>query len=209
MKLTKKINMLAAASLMLCATTGFAQLYHVDVNTSTLGASASAPFSVDFQFNDGVILGNNSATVSNFSYGGGSASGSPILSSGVAGGLGTSITFNNSVSFAEIYQGITPGTSFGFNVALTNNSDGVAPDSFSFAILDSGLANITTSGFGGSLMQVSLTGSTLAPLTFNGTGDFTGVTVTLAPIPEPETYAMLIAGLGLLGFAARRKHQSA
>jgi phage terminase large subunit-like protein len=26
-----------------------------------------------------------------------------------------------------------------------------------------------------------------------------------APIPEPETYAMLLAGLGLLGFMARRK----
>ncbi len=30
-------------------------------------------------------------------------------------------------------------------------------------------------------------------------------TPTTAPIPEPETYAMLLAGLGLLGFAARRK----
>ena len=25
------------------------------------------------------------------------------------------------------------------------------------------------------------------------------------PIPEPETYAMLLAGLGLLGFIARRR----
>ena len=33
-----------------------------------------------------------------------------------------------------------------------------------------------------------------------------GVNVA-APIPEPETYAMLLAGLGLLGFAARRKRQ--
>lgn len=30
-------------------------------------------------------------------------------------------------------------------------------------------------------------------------------TVVTAPIPEPETYAMLLAGLGLLGFAARRR----
>lgn len=28
-----------------------------------------------------------------------------------------------------------------------------------------------------------------------------------APVPEPETYAMLLAGLGLLGFAARRRKQ--
>lgn len=29
-----------------------------------------------------------------------------------------------------------------------------------------------------------------------------------APIPEPETYAMMLAGLGLLGFVARRRRQS-
>ncbi len=32
---------------------------------------------------------------------------------------------------------------------------------------------------------------------------FDGLTVT--PVPEPETYAMLLAGLGLLGFAAQRR----
>ncbi len=30
-------------------------------------------------------------------------------------------------------------------------------------------------------------------------------TPTVSPIPEPETYAMLLAGLGLLGIAARRR----
>ena len=30
-----------------------------------------------------------------------------------------------------------------------------------------------------------------------------------APIPEPETYAMMLAGLGLLGFVARRRRQNA
>jgi hypothetical protein len=29
------------------------------------------------------------------------------------------------------------------------------------------------------------------------------------PIPEPETYAMLLARLGLLGFVARRRKQKA
>lgn len=29
---------------------------------------------------------------------------------------------------------------------------------------------------------------------------------TLAPVPEPETYAMMLAGLALVGFAARRRN---
>jgi hypothetical protein len=37
-----------------------------------------------------------------------------------------------------------------------------------------------------------------------------GPTLTLAtaPVPEPETYAMMLAGLGLLGFVARRRKQN-
>ena len=33
------------------------------------------------------------------------------------------------------------------------------------------------------------------------------VSVTALPVPEPETYAMLLAGLGLMGFTARRRNQ--
>lgn len=32
--------------------------------------------------------------------------------------------------------------------------------------------------------------------------------LAIAAVPEPETYAMLLAGLGLLGFAARRRQQN-
>lgn len=37
-----------------------------------------------------------------------------------------------------------------------------------------------------------------------GISGFGSVTYTLMPVPEPETYAMLLAGLGLVGWAARR-----
>jgi hypothetical protein len=39
---------------------------------------------------------------------------------------------------------------------------------------------------------------------FVGSGEIRGFFVP-APIPEPETYALLLGGLGLVGFAARRK----
>jgi len=32
-----------------------------------------------------------------------------------------------------------------------------------------------------------------------------GDVLSVSPVPEPETYAMLLAGLGLIGFAARRR----
>jgi hypothetical protein len=31
----------------------------------------------------------------------------------------------------------------------------------------------------------------------------------ITPVPEPEIYAMMAAGLGLMGFVARRRKQSA
>ena len=34
-----------------------------------------------------------------------------------------------------------------------------------------------------------------------------GITVSIAAIPEPETYALMLAGLGLLGFIGRRRKQ--
>ena len=44
---------------------------------------------------------------------------------------------------------------------------------------------------------------------FSGTQFTQFVALTLAPIPEPETWAMLAAGLGALGFVARRRRRSA
>jgi hypothetical protein len=32
---------------------------------------------------------------------------------------------------------------------------------------------------------------------------------TIVPVPEPESYAMLLAGLGLLGVVARRRARAA
>ncbi len=35
-----------------------------------------------------------------------------------------------------------------------------------------------------------------------------GVGIGVAPVPEPETYAMLLAGLGLMGMVVRRRRAS-
>ncbi|RPJ44675.1 MAG: PEP-CTERM sorting domain-containing protein [Betaproteobacteria bacterium] len=33
------------------------------------------------------------------------------------------------------------------------------------------------------------------------------MSLNLAPVPEPEIYAMMAAGLGLMGFVARRRQR--
>ena len=44
---------------------------------------------------------------------------------------------------------------------------------------------------------------------FNNGDNSGSIIATVATIPEPETYAMLLAGLGLMGAIARRKKQAA
>lgn len=56
---------------------------------------------------------------------------------------------------------------------------------------------VTVYGWGDPMS--SATGSYELTLTAQG---------NLAPVPEPETYAMMLAGLGLLGLAARRRRQT-
>lgn len=41
----------------------------------------------------------------------------------------------------------------------------------------------------------------------NGTGTY-GVNLSISPVPEPATYGMMLVGLGLLGFASRRRDAS-
>lgn len=66
----------------------------------------------------------------------------------------------------------------------------------------------------GPIVALIPTGATQVQLGFNdgwyndnGAGIYVKVTDIAAPVPEPETYAMMLAGLGLLGLAAKRRRQ--
>ncbi|OYY94564.1 MAG: PEP-CTERM sorting domain-containing protein [Hydrogenophilales bacterium 28-61-23] len=64
---------------------------------------------------------------------------------------------------------------------------------------------------GGMMGAVCMTGTSVAG--YGSIGTMSGVPVsqfiTAAPVPEPETYAMMLAGLGMLGFVARNRRQAA
>ncbi|WP_446033172.1 FxDxF family PEP-CTERM protein [Rugamonas apoptosis] len=58
---------------------------------------------------------------------------------------------------------------------------------------------------GNSIYDYSLTGALITQMTFPDNGiHYTGIDV-MAPVPEPDTAAMLLAGLGLVGWIARRR----
>jgi hypothetical protein len=59
---------------------------------------------------------------------------------------------------------------------------------------------------GSALVDAVVLGSGLGiEVPFASTSLSGGAVSQVSPIPEPETYAMLLAGLGLLGFEARRR----
>lgn len=202
----RKASFALAASLLLSSAGSQAAVYQVTIDTSALTlppASLNGPFSVDFQFNSGDTLNNNTASISNFSFSGGSASGGGVASGlGVTGDLGGIIIMADADAFNYYYEGITPGSTFKFDLQLTENADaGATPDSFSFAILDSSLQNITTDGIGNSLFQVDIVPGALGVGNLNlgtGTGSFAGVTIAAVPEPSAAVLGVVACGLGIL-----------
>jgi hypothetical protein len=71
------------------------------------------------------------------------------------------------------------------------------------AFTGSGSVYATVSGTGSTKITASGNVHTAATSSYGAYG--TVIYTFAAPVPEPETYAMLLAGLGLVGFAARRR----
>ena len=210
-----RVAVLVAATWGLLASltpTSYAGSFHVEISTGDLGqspANANSPFYLDFQFNDGGVLSNNSASITNLNFAGGNATGSPVLLGGATGNLGSNVLFNNNSSFQELYQSFSPGATIGFDVFLTQNVDGITPDSFFVSILDKDLFNIPTSGLGNSLLQIDINSSGLPTVNLGaGTGLYAGMTASAVAVPEPGSIGMLGMGIAcIVGYGWRRRSQ--
>lgn len=122
---------------------------------------------------------------------------------GAASAVAASVT-NIQVSFASLSTGGILGFSAWLNDKLL-----VGPSS---EVLTNGVTVTTKVLAGGSILpagtyqvKVSGTGITGANASYGGVLVATPVA---APVPEPETFAMLLAGLGVVGFVARRRKQA-
>lgn len=123
-------------------------------------------------------------------------------------GLGESILATNEAAFADpfVYTGgFFPDTQM--TLFLTNTPTG----SHTFPIVTNGMFD--GPGFGFSFTSATCTG--VAVCTQYNVGQTPGATISgpvtigisLAAVPEPATWALAILGVGMIGFAARRRRE--
>lgn len=114
----------------------------------------------------------------------------------------------------SIYQSFTAAVSGVYSVNFWATGDGRSrifdASDFNTALGTSG-EPMTSWGTGWHAASYTFTtqASHSYHLYFAGTGSTFGVDgVSVTAVPEPESYAMMLAGLGALGFMARRRQQS-
>ena len=182
--------------------------YHVALDTSGLEPSFRGPFALDFQFDDGGTPDNNTVTLTNFAFGGGSAANAPSeLNGGASGSANSTIALADTDFLNELVQDFTPGQSLTFDIALTTNPDtapGGSPDEFSFSLFDGNGNNIITTAPNSAFVTIDIDSSdptvTVAG-TLGGAGLFiappsvTRISVT----PVPEAGGAFIALVGMAG----------
>jgi hypothetical protein len=173
------------------------------LNTTPLETSSAAPFTLDFQLNEGDGAANNynQVTLSSFGVGGGSINTAPTSSMG-----GITVTTSpfevvlaETSFFNDVQFSFTPGSSLSFTFSSTTNSDPIAPDTFSFAIYDNSGNEIATTNPNGfdSFVEVDLPsgGSGVSTIL---SGSAAGASVILNPptqgssnppsVPEPSYF---------------------
>jgi len=137
-----------------------------------------------------------------------------------AAGTFSATYLGNESGYTNKYTFGVGNTLFESNALGTTISESVGPGTVKFSFLDSmGMTFSNGQNQGQTLGFAILNGQTNKYGTFDyllgfndsyrGDADYddfvVGVNFVAAPVPEPQTYAMLLAGLGLIGFSARRR----
>lgn len=78
-------------------------------------------------------------------------------------------------------------------------------------VIESHLINVDTAEDSlneGGFFGIARANADIRSIAFTGVGLVADNLTVTTPVPEPETYAMMLAGLGLVGFMAKRRHSS-
>ena len=130
--------------------------------------------------------------------------------SGATAGDVTDISFANGLngSFGVASPaGNSPFGNFTYGIFCTSSctsggSGGGYVDPLNFTVHNATISEFNHLSSGG-------TNAYFAADVLNLSGNTGAIGATVAAVPEPETYAMLLSGLGLIGFVARRRQQPA
>ena len=114
------------------------------------------------------------------------------------------LTFTGMVSYVSFLWG-SPDT---YNTLTVTDSNNVSTN-----FTATGLGFPVTNGdqsFSTYVQFVASAGTTIRSLSFTsgGVDAFETANYTITPIPEPETYALMLAGLAALGFVSKRRKQA-
>jgi hypothetical protein len=181
-------------------------------DTSSLVGNPNAPFTLDFNFNDGSGAGdgNNTVTLSSFVLGAGSLTQSSISGGVTVNASPFSVTLTDNSFFNDVQFTFVPDTSLSFQIDYTANPDDGTPDTFTVAILDRNLINVPTTNPNNGIAFIELDLPTANPtagtqLILSGsTQNSDGVNIpppTSGAVPEPST--SIFFGIGLTVVAAK------
>ena len=128
---------------------------------------------------------------------------SKFLAAGPTSGTTATLSFVTPVDYISFLWG-SPDT---YN-RLTVVSNGATGGSQLFTTSSLGLPGNGDQSFSSYVQFAGIGGSQITSLSFTNDPSinaFESANYSLTPVPEPETYALMLAGLGAMGFVARRR----
>jgi len=196
---------ISLASVM--AVAACADSFDVSLNTSSLSGTQILVFG----FTDGDGVADNSATITNFNFGGGAAQGSPTyFGTDTSGSLSSSV-FLDDVDFSSLfYQSFTVGSSLSFLLNVTDNFAGGTPDAFAMSLCAADFSQCYSDDFNsGADLVLNIPGTALTPSSFilnpASLQNLPAPVVTAASssVPEPSAALLLCAGLAFFALLFR------
>ena len=191
--------------------------YGIDFNPVN-EAAVTTSFRVVGSNGQNFAVNANNGLVTNFANNTGAATPSHMIAAGYTGVAYTNSNPSAPASSTSLYY-INSSTDELFVATSAFNTPTITKvGALGHEILRANGLDISSSGIAYSSFLMDdgtgksvLTTINLATGTATKVGDFVGTIngLTVAPVPEPETNAMLIAGLGLIGAVSRRRNKKA